>query len=165
MNDILTSRIVNSVLSGNAAPDLITNNGPQGDLHKLNVPEGFAARLWDWQVFSRLVASGRYAFNLIRTLTPRDGVTAWTNDSEVNRGGDAIAALAGQLVGATGLQVSPHRVMLWDEDIRLVINPRVTGFVQVSQNVGFRLRYKLVRATKMEIAAILFWQNAGEKVE
>jgi len=169
MNDILTARIEMTTISGDIAPDLVTNLGPQGDEFKINVPQGFAARLWDFSLYMAMADNQRLGVNLMRTPVPRDGVRAWTNDNEMLDDGGVIAVLGSTTRGtsATGMSsmTFPQTEHLWDLDYRLVLNPRITGFAQVSRELGFRLRYKLVRATTNQVAAILFWQNAGEKVE
>jgi len=168
MNDIMISRIPNVTIAGDVAPDLITALGPQGDQFKLNVPEGHVARLWDFAVFCQLNNTNRYAFNLVKSPTPRDGDVAWTNDNEVNRGGDAIAALSlVDLFTTSGsiTQMWPHTEHLWDLDYRLVLNPHVVGFFQGTAGCSFRLRYKLMRASRDEVASVLFFQRSGVKVE
>lgn len=166
MNDFLTQRIPETVISGDIAPDLLVNLGPQGDQFKLNLAEGTAARLYDFSVYQQIPGDGRYGVNLVRSPVPVDGDRAWTNDDEVLSDGNVIAAL--QLINITGTgDVSdrfPHTELLWPLDYRVVINPRVTGFCQVARQIGFRLRYQVIKASKVEIAAILFWQNQGVKV-
>lgn len=166
MNDFLTARIPLSTLAGDIAPDLVTNFGPGGNIVPINVPEGFAARLYDFAVYELFPPDGRYGVNLVRTPVPRDGVRAWSGDQEVLDDGGVLAALGGTFVSGTGDQNQryPHTEHLWPLDYRLVMAPRITGFTQVSRSMGFRVRYQLVRASRKEVAAILFWQNQGVKV-
>ncbi len=165
MNDIQTQTIDELPLGGDIRADIITALGEDGDRFKLNVPEGHVARLWDFSVYARVVASTRYGVNLYKGLLPRDGVRAWTNDSEVLRDGGVLAALSYvNITGGSG-NFFPHSEHLWDLDYRLAIGPRVGGFMQTATVAGFRLRYRIIRASDREIAAILFWQNAGIKQE
>lgn len=163
MNDILTARISTSNLSGDVRPDLLTNFGPRGDFFRLLVPEGMAARLYDFSVYHRMPLAGRYGYNLVRVPVSAAGVRAWINDAQVNTDGGTLAALQGSVLSGAGPVAMPDTAFLWDLDYRLVSDPRVTGFAQVGAEVSFRLRYRLVRASKTEVAAILFWQNEGVK--
>ncbi len=169
MNDILTQRIEVTALSGDVAPDLRTAFGPQGDEFRLNVPEGFAARLWSFSVYpTQLGTNSRLGIALMRSPVPADGVRAWTNDNEVLDDGNQLASyLHSHLIVTTGATIvqGPVEFLLWDLDYRLVLNPRVAGFAQTAQQCGFRLRYKLIKVSRADVAAILFWQNQGVKVE
>lgn len=163
MNDILTARIQVSTLSGDARTDLLANLGPRGDFFKLQVPEGHAARLYDFSVFCRMPLAGRYGYNLVRVPVPEAGVTDWVNDTQGNRDGGTLAALQQSVLSGAGPVPAVNTEFLWDLDYRLVSDPRITGFAQVSAEVSFRLRYRLVTASRTEVASILFWQNEGVK--
>lgn len=165
MNDFLTSRMPMTAINGNVATDLIANLGPNGDQFTLNLPKGFVARLWDFAVYRQVSLDQRYGINLVRSPSIQGPTQAriWTNDDEVLTDGSVIAALSAHNINGTGDMVAtfPHTSFLWDMDYRVVLNPRVTGFVQVIGQMGFRLRYKLMRATTAQIASIMSWQNEG----
>lgn len=166
MNDILTSRIDTTSISGDVGSDLITTNGPGGDEFNLNVPQGYVARLWDWGVFGRIQAAGRVALNLSRMPRGPDGVRVWINDDQIMQDGGTLSAITyTNNLSGTSPQVWPVGERLWEMDYRVVMNPRVAGFAQVTQDMAFQLRYTLLKASRDEIAAILFWQGSGVKVE
>jgi len=164
MNDFLTARIPEVVLSGDARADLIAFFGPQGDRFQINVPEGFLARIYDFSVYAQAANDMRYGFNLMRTPVGPSGVRAWNSDADVMNDGGQIAALSyvNQFVGSGAQDYkAPHSELLWPLDYRLALPPRVAGFAQVTAVYSFRMRYILVRATASQIAAVLFWQNQG----
>lgn len=154
-----------TAIAGDLAPDLITAFGPQGAQFRLNVPEGHVARLYDFGVYDKPANASRYAINLQRTPVPRDGAVAWTTDSNALRDAGALASLIQSAGSPATTTQYPHSEHLWDLDYRVVVNPHVTGFAQGAQDMGFRLRWVLLKASKVEIAAILVWQNQGIKVE
>lgn len=167
MNDLLTQRMNMTQISGDVAPDLRTNLGPQGDQFRLYVPEGWAARLYDFSVYHQWLVDSRYGINLMKGPAPfEEGVAAWGGDTNVLRDSGSLAALLFKndfVTSGSANAFYPHTEHLWDLDFRLVLNPRVTGFVQVASSVGFRLRYRLVKASRSDVANILFWQNEGVK--
>lgn len=167
MNDFITQRIDMTALSGDVRTDLLAAFGPQGDQFRMNLPEGHVARLWDFGIYCFFTENGRYGINLAKAPVPRDGVVAYTSDVEVLEfGGMLTAQYQRNELSASGQAIAqyPHTEHLWDLDYRLVSNPRVTGFSQTSQVMGFRLRYRIQRASIQEIASILMWQNQGVKV-
>ncbi len=150
--------------AGDIRPVLLAAFGAQGDQFDTHIPTGMAAKLYDFSVFRSQVGNSRYGVNLNRGIVTADGVRAWTTDNEVLDDGSVIAALFHRNDLATSGQAnqdSPQTAFLWDLDYRIVLPVRVTGFAQVSQSMGFRLRYKLVKATPKEVATILFWQGQG----
>jgi len=157
MNEFLTWRRPQESISGNVGP-LAVN---------LNVPAGFAAKLYDFAVYSQMAGNSRYGYNLVRTAVPAvEGLRTWTNDNEVLDDGSVIAAFqARDNLTTTGrnIQFFPQTEHLWPLDYQVVSQMHISGFNQVAQFVGFRLRYQLVPASKLKVAAILFWQNEGVK--
>jgi len=167
MNDILTNNITLTAVTNVIQDDLITAFGPQGAQHRLNVPQGWAARLWDWSVFCDWGTDDRWGVSLQRQPLPRDGQEDWDADIDVLNDGGQLASFMFHCDFTTTGETSfafPLTEPLWEMDYRLVINPRIVGFATGQVNLGFRLRYKLVRASREQVAAILFWQNAGMKV-
>lgn len=53
---------------------------------------------------------------------------------------------------------------LWELDYRLIMPSTILFFPTQTVFAGWAIRYKVVRATKGEVAAILFYQNEGLKI-
>lgn len=157
MNDIVSTRVEMEPLTGNIAAIVLD----------LKLPEGFAARLWDFTIFDRVEQDSRLGINLYKYSSPiGEGVTAWTGDQQVLRDGDVISRFIRNqdfVTSGSFSAVGKFVDHLWDQDIRVVAPLQIGGFAQVAQQLGFELRFKRVRASRTELAAILFWQNRGVK--
>jgi len=158
MNDFLTWRRVLTATSGVVAPQEVN----------LNVPEGFSAKLYDFAVYASFLNDSRYGINLYRSPVPADGGRVWNGSIQVLADGGVLAALFMKDNFVTSGNMAafwPHTEHLWPLDYRVSAPMRIAGFTLGNQDIGFRLRYQLIRQSVAEIAAILSWQGMGVKVE